>query len=633
MSIINGMFYGEREDFMDFAQQGGNARYGGFMPPMAKPLVSTPDPVAIVSNKTPNVSLDINEQQGGIDFIAPMEQIDDPITSAINQVKQKPTKAESTIRTTPTTRPQNPISTSVVQPTQGNIDPRYAEYLRSGEAGDDRGGAQEQQTPVFVQGDDSNRNFELGGFSGYVDDLRQEFGGEFDIGNGIDYRADGLRKDGQPKWESFYFDAKNQQEAKDIATDYFVNKLGVFEDANQLWKAFEIQKEGDEYRLEWDNAAPISKAIDFGKVIGLTALTGGALGAAGITSGALQGGLASGITTAVRGGDFKDVVTSAALGGLGGYASDTVKAADAAREAVVTNAQTIQSGVGGAGAIAEGMSQGLAENFVNASNTAATAGNLLKTANLVNAVDSGNVAAAVSNGLGLAGLPNIESTIADSLKDVNVGISNETLTKAGTKATETYLNSGDVDKALKEGLIAGAVEEIKNIDLGSGGGFDLDLELDGVLGSISDGLEAVWDVTIKPTANVLEEGYQQILESTKDIRSTAGDALDGILEATQEPREAIVDVVEGVAGGASDVLEELWDVTTDVAETIGEGAEDIFDFVLDKLEGFGVSVDNQRVKEVKERKARDIDLIELTTPSDVGSLSLSRNLPFRNPLL
>jgi hypothetical protein len=677
--------------------------------PQVQPLVVTPDPVKVVSNNTPNVDVSINEDKGRVDFTVPMQETAaDPIASAINAVKEPVTlptaiTAPNVSPSTPTaviTPPEAPQSVSEplwTQQTNKNYntikfdyntyDPE-AMYARTGWDGSLTQAYYDKTTDATWRVNTLNKAVEVyeagkandqqkyvvtGSYSDVgIDGLKEQFGGEIGLENGIKYTATDLRADGQPRWESFYFDTDNKQEAKDLATEFFVNQLGMFDSADQLWKSFEIQKDSNGLRLEWENEAPIKTAGRLAAQIGATYLTAGALGAAGVTGNIAQGAMSSGVVTAIQGGDLGDIAKSAILGAVGGNLKDATEAAQAATDAFASNAALTTSGVAGEAAMASSLAGSLGQNVLDTQAALSTAQNLYNTANLINAVDSGDVAGAISNTLALANMPSIESTMDGLIKDANIniagdlGISNEALVKGSTKAVETYLNTGDMDAAIRDGLIKGAAEELSRMQLDAAS--DFGLELDGILGNISDGLEATWDATVKPAAELLENGYQQILESTRDIRNEGADVVDEMLrtaddltgnivsqgantlediyqaglESTRDVREAAVGAVEDVAGAGSDVLEDLWDAAAQVAENLGETAEDIFNLLVDKLNDKGAEIDAKQAQQFAfsptssiDREISDVPLVRrmrFDRPTDVFE-TLSKDEPFKNELL
>jgi hypothetical protein len=420
----------------------------------------------------------------------------------------------------------------------------------------------------------------------------------------VDYRADDMRPDGQPKWESFYFSdlgTGDKDVARDIATDYLVNQLGVFESPEQLWKTFEIQKDNGEYRLEWENDAPIKVAADIATQVAATYLTAGGLGALGVTNTVAQGALGSGLMTASQGGNLEDIAKSAVLGAAGGYVKGLVTDVETLTNEIANNQAVASSAIGGEAAIAATRTAELTQQLADAQTALSVANDINNGVQFIEAAATGNVAGMLSEGLQIADMPSINNLSKDLLTNTVgdfefVQDNIDTLSSATSKVAEELLNGSDLGDALEAGAIR-AVQE--GVDFGEGG-LDLGLDFDSdILTAVGDAAETVYKDYVKPVTDTIENAVDPILDTAADVIegvaepvvSAAADAVNPVIDYVDEnlsdfDDNVIQEVIDQVDGVVDYVDESLNQFDDEVIQSVVDGTNDVVDVVDDALSTF-----------------------------------------------
>lgn len=147
---------------------------------------------------------------------------------------------------------------------------------------------------------------------------------------------------GKINFEAVRFKTNNKQEAQRMAEQYFVNQMGIFDDAKAMNKYLSIvPSENSTYRFEYNNGSFWDKVKPIALGLGVGALTGGiggllASGGTGAVATGL-GGLASGVGTL---GGIGAQIGSAGLLGYGGAALGAGLGAQAGYDAGKTNLNT-----------------------------------------------------------------------------------------------------------------------------------------------------------------------------------------------------------------------------------------------------------------------------------------------------
>ena len=441
-------------------------------------------------------------------------------------------------------------------------------------------------------------------------------------------------------------------------------------------KQYEFNTETGEYDVIQDNtvskdAAMAETIIKAAPVVMITAGVGSALansstimGVAGgntaIASGLGQG-IASGISTGIQGGDAGDVLTSAVLGGLGGYADglDTLTADGGFMSGLsVTEAAELTSHAELIGQISNGV-------------------------DLVKAVEAGDVVGAINAGLSLAGSSNLNDVVTDNILSntdsdfvrnnvdaISSGAigAGEAIIKGGDVVEvvqsvannivkDTYLTEENVGSLLNEyagdnSFVANNLEPlvkgvIKGGETALDGGNRKDIFVDTVKpivkeiikdtydsieiggGDLDIDLKAVEDFWQDNIEKPMEQLWQDIEPQREAVETVVQSGVDYVKDKVVEP---VVETVKTIVKEADQVVRALpttkedWedaeqdikDVASDTASVVREVGRDVREFA-DPLAN--------DVRQVG-RDIRNIDLPDISTPSfnlpsfDLPSFSL-----------
>ena len=303
--------------------------------------------------------------------------------------------------------------------------------------------------------------------------------------------------------------------------------------------------------------------------------------------------VASGVVSGVQGGGTGDVLKSAALGGLGGYAKGLNEAAAQAQVA----------------ADVYGASYETVKKASELAAQAQVANNVKTGINLVRAIDSGNVLGVIANTLKLSGLDGPQTVIEDYIHD---DILSETA-GMGESAVEDWLfyNSDHVATAAlnlldQVGKGADFDETIKSVTteyIMDGGGFS-DLIPDGstpefikgIGDAIKESASAANTKFVKPIMDVAGEIVDPIAETVREtgreIREDVAPVTEAVRETGREIREDVAPVTEAVRETGRDVRETASELNEEYVKPVAEAADEVVETVKDYGDEFGDLANN-----------------------------------------
>lgn len=315
------------------------------------------------------------------------------------------------------------------------------------------------------------------------------------------------------------------------------------------------------------NFQQFAPAVTQAAIIGVaTAGVGSALAGSSVFSGLAPGvaqglgqAVASGTVSAIQGGDPKDILKDAVIGGIGGYAKGATKAASEATKAASV-----------VGATAEA-----AETAKALQATADIANQVKDVVGLAQAVDNKNVLGVISNGLKVSGIGSLGKVTTDTIKGIDPTnkylMSNaDELAAATLSVTDKLIKGASIDEALASG-IATYVKE--------GGSLNImgEENKDSILNTIAE------------TASQINKDYiRPVLDTAGEVASGVNkEYIRPVLDAAGEVVDPIVDPIADTVRETGRDIRETADPVANVVRDAGREAEELLPDGSDVLNGLG----------------------------------------------
>jgi hypothetical protein len=343
---------------------------------------------------------------------------------------------------------------------------------------------------------------------------------------------------GNPEAGEYYKLEEKSKDALDYAGDLAVVAMSI---ANPAMGAFAA---GSKTAAAGGDLGDIAKSAagaylggQAGAGNGMFAGVGNAVTSNATLASAISAGTASGVATAVQGGDLGDVVKSGLLGGAGGAISSLGQEAAALEQAAQT--------AGAAGDFSNSVALTMQANEL------ASQANLISTitnsAKAVDAITSGDYASALASGMQAAGTNLTEFT------------SNQL---TGMFGEEAFANLNIDDVAAGVNKVATSLAEGKDIEEALQKGVTTYVQQGGSLGEAGDQVRdylesaggALYDKVIKPAGDMLTGLVDNVssfdtpegIEAIEDAVKQAGAVVDdSVLQPIKEGAESIYEPLSG----------------------------------------------------------------------------------------
>ena len=337
---------------------------------------------------------------------------------------------------------------------------------------------------------------------------------------------------------------------------------------------------------------------------GMFANVGKAVTSNATLASAISAGTASGVTTAVQGGDLGDVVKSGLLGGVGGYLNG-----------VANEAAMLQDATNAALEVGDSFT---ALQYADEARKLAAQSDLVSTiansAKAVDAITSGDYASALASGMQAAGTNLTEFT------------SNQL---TGMFGEEAFANLNIDDVAAGVNKVATSLAEGKDIEEALKKGVTTYVQQGGSLGEAGDQVRdylesaggALYENVIKPAGNMLTG----LLDNVSSFDTPEG--IKAIEDAVKKAGVVVDDkVLQPIKEGAESIYEpletpEAVKAIEDVAKVAGSATEDA-------VRATGSAADDVVIQPVRET-LKDIDSPDINGPDiDLPNVNLPNvNLP------
>ena len=414
------------------------------------------DPVDVVSNNTPNAQVEILEGAGTVAVTKP-----DPIAQAIESLKGKDLTTAFNV---------NPVANMTVAPVTENVDNNIRNAVQNltaeqpvetfepiqesvGNSNILQAVEQVQQTTQsptdyssMTWEDLEEQRLAGGGFSLGSDFVAQDQAArEADLTDqGLMFQAglgEDLFQDYNPN-DQFTTGAMgdvlrsgNQADFKNLIDQGTVNRLaaiGLQADYKQdEYKGYRYNPETGAYDY-YDNTPSMIEQLapDIVKTAILGVATAGAgsalasssavtgiAGGSTAASSAIGHGIAGSLSSAIQGGDTKDILLGGALGALGGYTEGLQTDLANAQDNLTNLSNIAQSNIAGEALIAQTQIAGAAETVQALQAHAETINMINNSVDLVQAIDEKDIIKAIDSGLALGGMESSTNLLATKLQD------------------------------------------------------------------------------------------------------------------------------------------------------------------------------------------------------------------------
>lgn len=458
------------------------------------------------------------------------------------------------------------------------------------------------------------------------------------------------------------FSAQGQlTNAGEELTDSALNQVGLQRNyAQDKYKGYTYNNETGQYDYYDNTPSKLEQAapalIKAGVMMTATAGFGSALGGSAMLSGmstatssAIGNAVAAGAMSAAQGGDLKDVVKNAALGGLGGYVKGAREAAEAAQAA---------AGVIGATAEAADTARALQSSL----EVATKVQDVVK---LGQAVASKDILGVIKNGLSVAGMESLEQTATSkilALDPDNEFLSNNAkeLATATLQVTDKLIKGESIGDAVRSGVMAYIQDGGGIRDLLPESGDFKDSE---ILKTIADTASEINRDYIKPVIeginNVADETVRALPTTKEDWQNAEQFVKTEVLDPAGEfTQKEIIDPVKEPASDANsfvqrEVIDPVQETASELneeyvrplADSAGEIVDDVVDTVKDYGDEFG-DLANKLISgmlgglgsggsrggsQVAGKSSTSLKLNQFQEPKLVRGFDL--DTPFINPLL
>ena len=646
-----------------------NFDFSAFAPKQEEPVN---DPIDIVSNNTPEAKVEVLE---GAADVAITKQPEIKYSPAVTNVIAPTTPDLMAVPADPITDAIQSVQTAE-SPTANYSNMTWEDLEEQRLSGGDFSLGKDfvalDQASREADSTDQGLLFE----AGLGEDLRQDY----DPNNQFTTGAMGeVTRSGQ------------QADFKNLIDQGTVNRLaeqGLQANyAQDKYKGYRYNPTTGEYDYYDNTPSAIEQAapalIKAGVIAAATAGLGSALagssavtGVAGANTALANGigyGIASGASTAIQGGDTGDILKSAALGGLGGYTKGL--------DTLTADAEYML---------------GLADEGAELASHAETMNMVMDGVDLVTAIDEKDVLGALEAGLSLGGMPSTTELVSDKLLDTFntstfVNRNSDVLASVGIKAAidigqgadakeviqnatnntikELVVTENNVSRAIQDFVgdsefVANNLDAITKTAMEATGAILDGESRDKIIGKtvetyIKEGgqltpdlggganiLDSAEDWYHENIENPLEEFWQDIEPTRKEIEDVVGGSIDIIKDKIVKPA---VETVKTVVKEADQVVrdlpttKEVWETFAadtkqgilDTAEQARVKASEANRFVqreiIDEVQGF-LSEQNQTFQTALEPIKEDFSKLNQTVRTELANFDKDYLQPVKNDI-